>query len=68
MTLSEIIMGTEDAALLWELSQDHVKKLCREGKVDALQIGKTWILRRDQPSPKKYNIKEELNKSDQGSA
>lgn len=47
------VMGTEEAAERWQLSQDHVKKLCREGKVKAKRIGNTWILLKNQPNPKK---------------
>ncbi|WP_144029309.1 helix-turn-helix domain-containing protein [Paenibacillus campinasensis] len=45
------IMGTEDAAKLWSLSQDHIKRLCRDGKVKCIRIGKTWILDKNQPKP-----------------
>lgn len=47
------IMGTEDASNLWGLSQDHIKRLCRDGKVKATLIGKTWIIDKNQDSPKK---------------
>lgn len=46
------VMGTEEAAERWELSQDHIKRLCRDEKVIAKRIGKTWVLERDQPNPK----------------
>lgn len=46
------VMGTEEASERWELSQDHIKRLCRDGKVIAKRIGKTWVLERDQPNPK----------------
>jgi hypothetical protein len=49
----EMIMGTEEAAQRWGLSQDHVKRLCRDKKVIAVNIGKTWILLKDQPAPSK---------------
>lgn len=45
------VIGTEEAAKLWDISQDHVKRLCREGRCVAKQIGKTWILLKDQPDP-----------------
>lgn len=45
------IMGTEEASELWGLSQDHIKRLCREGKVKCKLIGKTWILDRHQSNP-----------------
>lgn len=46
------IMGTEEASERWGLSQDHIKRLCKRGKVKAKLIGKTWILIKDQPNPK----------------
>lgn len=51
--IEELVMGTEKAAELWGLSQDHIKKMCREGKCEAFRIGNTWILLKDQPNPKK---------------
>lgn len=49
------IMGTDTASERWGLSQDHIKRLCRDGKVKAVQIGKTWVLDSNQPNPKKEN-------------
>ncbi|MDQ0876745.1 hypothetical protein QFZ77_005404 [Paenibacillus sp. V4I3] len=51
----EHIMGTEEAAELWGIKQGHVKNLCRDGKVLAIQIGKTWILDKNQPNPSQPN-------------
>ncbi|MFB5678824.1 helix-turn-helix domain-containing protein [Paenibacillus terreus] len=53
------IMGTEEAAEKWGLAQDYIKRLCREGKVSATLIGKTWVLDKNQPNPKKAGTKEE---------
>lgn len=47
------VMGTDEAGKLWGLSADHVKKLCADGTVKAVKIGKTWIIDRNQPNPKK---------------
>lgn len=48
------IMGTDEAARLWGYaSSDVVKAMCREGKVKAVRIGKTWVLDKNQPSPRK---------------
>ena len=47
------IMGVQEAAQLWRLSADHVKTLCRQKKVIARNIGKTWIILKDQPNPSK---------------
>ncbi|RED51891.1 helix-turn-helix domain-containing protein [Cohnella lupini] len=45
------IMSTEEASKLWGVHQDHVKRLCREGKVICRKFGKTYILRKNQPKP-----------------
>lgn len=45
------IMSTEEASKLWGVHQDHVKRLCREGKVICRKFGKTYILPKDQPKP-----------------
>ncbi|WP_087071445.1 hypothetical protein [Paenibacillus bovis] len=44
------IMGTEDAAVLSgnELSSDRIKRLCQEGELRAIKIGKQWILDKNQ--------------------
>lgn len=47
------IMGVKEASELWGLSPDHIKKLCREGKVISRNIGKTWIINKNQQNPKK---------------
>lgn len=38
------IIGTTEAAEILGLSPDHVKKLCRDGKIKAKRIGKTWVI------------------------
>ena len=53
-TLLDHIIGVDEAGELWNLSPDHVKRLCREGKLLCKKIGKTWVLLRDQPNPAKY--------------
>lgn len=37
-------IGTSEAADILGLSQDHVKLLCRQGKIKSKRIGKTWII------------------------
>lgn len=49
----EQIMGVDDAAELWGLSAGYIKNLCADGKLQAVKIGKTWILLRDQQNPSK---------------
>jgi excisionase family DNA binding protein len=62
--LSDVIMGTEEAAELWGVTQDHIKKLCRLGKCDAIRIGKTWVLARKQDKPLKKSKTEVLSNED----
>ncbi|MFS0855169.1 helix-turn-helix domain-containing protein [Paenibacillus taichungensis] len=46
------LITTEEASEKWELSQDHIKRLCSSGKIAACKRGKTWFILKDQPSPK----------------
>ena len=46
------LMTTEEAAEVWDLSQDHIKRLCSAGIAIAEKRGKTWLLLKDQPKPK----------------
>jgi hypothetical protein len=47
------VMGTDEAAALWGYdSSDSIKRLCADGKLEARIIGKTWILKRNQKSPR----------------
>jgi excisionase family DNA binding protein len=43
MNLDNII-GTKEASEILELSPDHIKKLCRDGKIKSKCIGKTWVI------------------------
>lgn len=49
----EQIMSTHEAAKLWGLSPDHVKLLCRNGKVKAKKIGNSYVIDKNQPNPSK---------------
>lgn len=49
------IMGVDEAGKQWGLSPDHVKRLCRDEKVEAVKIGKTWVLKKDQKKPGKIS-------------
>lgn len=51
MNLDNII-GTKEAAEILCLSPDHVKLLCREGKIKAKRIGLTWIIDKTSLTPK----------------
>lgn len=46
------IMGTVEAARLWGYEESSVKKMCQQGKLKAVRIGKTWVLDKNQPNPK----------------
>ena len=46
------LISVADAAKLWGLSEGHVKNICAEGKIDAVKIGKTWVIDKRQPNPK----------------
>ncbi|ETK25554.1 hypothetical protein ERIC1_10p00250 (plasmid) [Paenibacillus larvae subsp. larvae DSM 25719] len=47
----KLVMGTDEAGAKWGKSQDWIKRLCKEGKLDAVRIGKTWVVLRDQEYP-----------------
>lgn len=38
------VIGTSEAAEILDLSPDHVKLLCRQGKIKSKLVGKTWII------------------------
>jgi hypothetical protein len=43
------IMGTHEAAELWDLTYTRVGVLCKEGEVNAKLFGKAWIIPKLQP-------------------
>jgi len=47
------IMGVNEAAEKWGFSPDHVKRLCRDGDVSAVKIGKVWVIEKNQEKPKR---------------
>jgi len=53
MSVLNKIMGVVEASEKWGFSPDHVKKMCRDGDVEATKIGKTWILEKEQETPKR---------------
>ncbi|TCP32201.1 hypothetical protein EV207_101179 [Scopulibacillus darangshiensis] len=55
MSILDQIMGVKEAGELWGLSPDRVKGLCQAGDIEAKKIGKTWIIFKDQPNPKRRN-------------
>lgn len=48
------IMDTKEASEQWGLSQDRIKHLCSQGKIEAVKVGNSWAIYRNQPNPKKY--------------
>lgn len=48
------IMDTKTASELWGLSPERIKHLCNEGKIEAVKVGNSWAINRNQPNPKKY--------------
>lgn len=59
MNILDKIIDVQEAAKLWGLSPDHVKKLCRDGEVQAKKIGNSWAVLRDQENPKQRQRKNE---------
>ena len=51
--LEQLVMGVNEAGKVWGLQPMYVKNLCAEGKVQAIKIGKTWIIDRNQTNPKR---------------
>lgn len=51
MNALEKIMGVEEASQKWGLSPGYIKNLCAAGKVEAVKIGKTWIIAKEQSHP-----------------
>ena len=45
------IMGVNEAAELWNTTPGYIKNLCAKGKIKARNIGKTWIIDKNQPNP-----------------
>lgn len=47
------IMGAEEASKLWGLSPSYIKDLCAKGSIQCKKIGKTWVIDKNQPNPRK---------------
>lgn len=47
------IIGVNEASELWGLSPGYIKNLCSEGKIISKKIGKTWVIDKEQPNPRK---------------
>lgn len=61
MNWFDVFMGTEQASELWDLSPERIKQLCQNGEIEAVKIGNTWIIKKEQPNPKKYKREEDAN-------
>ena len=60
MDNSEYVSSAE-AAMMINKSQSQMQFLCRTGKLDAVKVGNTWLIKRDSilnytPGHKKYTI------------
>ncbi|MRH41532.1 hypothetical protein GH741_02445 [Aquibacillus halophilus] len=55
------IMGVEEASVLWDLSPGYIKNLCANDLVECKKIGGTWVLDKNQSSPKKVKSSTLLN-------
>ncbi|MET1134704.1 helix-turn-helix domain-containing protein [Bacillus subtilis] len=53
MSVLDKIMGVDEASELWGLSPGYIKNLCANSKIECKKIGKTWIISKEQPNPKK---------------
>lgn len=49
------IADTKTAGIEWELSDERVKQLAREGIIKAKKIGNSWAIDMRQENPKTYN-------------
>jgi excisionase family DNA binding protein len=56
MNLDNII-GTKEAAKILKISPDHVKKLCRDGKLPCKRIGLVYVLDKNLLSNRKDECK-----------
>lgn len=45
------IMGVSQASEIWGVDPSTIKKMCSSGRIPAVKIGDTWILRKDQARP-----------------
>lgn len=45
--LQEKLISTKDASALSGYTSDYLSRLCREGKIDGTQVGRTWLIDRD---------------------
>ena len=52
MKILDQIMGVDEASRLWNYAPGYIKNLCAEGKIEARKIGKTWVILKNQNSPR----------------
>lgn len=52
-------MTVQETAMLWELSERRVQKLCKENRIDgALHINRIWLIPKDAEKPVDKRYKE----------
>lgn len=49
----EKVAGVQEMSEIWGLSPHYIKNLCQQKKIIARNIGKTWIILKEQPNPSK---------------
>lgn len=54
--VKKLIMSTRQAATIWNLSQDYIKILCRQGKIACFRLDENdpkspYLILKDQPNP-----------------
>ncbi|WP_040985551.1 helix-turn-helix domain-containing protein [Oceanobacillus jeddahense] len=45
------LMSSKHASEYWGISEGYIKNLCAEGKIDAVKIGKSWVIDKRQENP-----------------
>lgn len=51
----ENIISVQEAAEIWGMSAERVKKLAQNGDIYAKKIGNTWVIDKYQRNPRRYN-------------
>lgn len=48
------LISADDAAKMWGITPQHVRRLCESGDVRAKKVGKTWVIDKRQENPTTY--------------
>lgn len=52
----ENIADIKQMSEIWGLSESRIKTMCQNGELKAKKLGTTWVVAKNQPNPKKYNL------------